>query len=60
LIVKIAKDLGNIMLMWFSWSVVYFFFATLGNPEANYEKIFYILLTNFPVAASAYFLGRYY
>ena len=58
--VRPLKDIGNVLLIWFSWSVVYFFFATFGNPEANYEKIFYILLTNLPVAAGAYWFGRYY
>lgn len=55
----LLKAAGHILFIWFLWSMVFFFIATLGNPEANYKKIFYILLTNLASMAACYLYIKY-
>ena len=50
---------GNILLVWLVWSLFYFFFASISNKDANYERIFYIIFTNLSSIAACYLFVKY-
>lgn len=57
---NLFNDIGNILVVWLIWSIFYFLFCTLGNTkDLNYERTFYIVLTNLGSIACCYFYVRY-
>lgn len=59
MLLRVIKDLGRILLVWFLLSIVYFLGATLGNPEVNYENLFFNILVIFISVASSYLFFKY-
>ena len=59
-IVTPLKIIGDIFFVWLVWSIPYLFFCTLGNSKnLNYERTFYIVLTNLGSIACCYLYVRY-
>lgn len=59
-ILTLLRIVGDILIIWLVWSIPYFLFCTFGNTEnLNYERTFYIVLTNLGSIACCYLYVRY-